>query len=158
MKPFRALQERFGFTRREIAVLLFLCVTFLAGSGVRWYRQHAALRAGAPVFDYTEVDSEFVERARALLIDTSRTTVQPRAQSRRARSAPPLPGSIDINSATPEQLTALPGIGEEIARRIVEHRTEKGPFESVGDLLDVKGIGPKKLEKIRAFIVVTERR
>ena len=52
---------------------------------------------------------------------------------------------LDINAAGEEELTALPGIGPVLARRIVEYRAEHGPFASVEDLTDVSGIGASKL-------------
>ena len=59
---------------------------------------------------------------------------------------------ININTASQEELVSLPGIGEVIAKRIIEHRETHGPFRRPEDLLEVKGIGPKKLEKIRDLI------
>jgi competence protein ComEA len=154
MKPFQVFQERFGFTRNEIAVLLFLCVTFLVGAGVRWYRHQASTSAAVSPLEYREEDSAFIARARALLADTSGPGRTSRATSRRAAPPSLQDGSVDVNTATLEQLVSLPGIGEEIARRIIEYRGENGPFESVKELLEVKGIGPKKLERMRRFIVV----
>ncbi|HEX9698351.1 MAG TPA: helix-hairpin-helix domain-containing protein [Acidobacteriota bacterium] len=61
---------------------------------------------------------------------------------------------IDINTATSEQLQRVPGIGETLARRIIEFRTEHGPFEKVDDLLNVQGIGTTSLDKMRPFLTV----
>ncbi|MFC5651791.1 ComEA family DNA-binding protein [Paenibacillus solisilvae] len=62
-------------------------------------------------------------------------------------------GKLDINQATAEQLDALPGIGAVKAQTIVSDREKSGQFGSVNDLLRVKGIGPKLLEKIKDSIV-----
>ena len=51
-------------------------------------------------------------------------------------------GLLDLNTATAADLDALPGIGPVLAQRIVDHRTEHGPFTSVDQLDDVSGIGP----------------
>lgn len=56
---------------------------------------------------------------------------------------------ININTASAEQLTALNGIGEAKARAIIEYREAHGPFKSVDQLVDVKGIGLKLVEKNR---------
>lgn len=48
---------------------------------------------------------------------------------------------LDLNSATEEELTTLPGIGEVLARRIVAYREEHGPFSSPEELMEVSGIG-----------------
>jgi len=61
---------------------------------------------------------------------------------------------VNINKAGMDELVALPYIGEVKARAIIEYREEHGPFNSIEDLLNVKGIGPKTLEKIRDYIVL----
>lgn len=65
-------------------------------------------------------------------------------------------GLIDINTASAQELESLPAIGPVTAQAIVDHRTANGPFRSVEDLEDVKGIGPSTLDKIRALITVGE--
>ncbi len=59
---------------------------------------------------------------------------------------------IDINNASASELEALPGVGPVLAGRIVAFRTERGPFSSVEDLLDVPGIGEAKLAQMRDAI------
>jgi competence protein ComEA len=61
---------------------------------------------------------------------------------------------LDINSATPIEWAQLAGIGETLARRIVDDRARNGPFESIDDLQRVKGIGPKTVERIRPHLTV----
>ena len=63
---------------------------------------------------------------------------------------------LDLNTATAAELAALPGIGEEIAGRILAYRDEVGAFVSVDELLNVKGIGEKKLADIRPYLYVNE--
>jgi competence protein ComEA len=60
---------------------------------------------------------------------------------------------LDINMATAAQLVLLPGIGPELAERIVRSREETGPFTGVDDLQRVKGIGQKKLQALNSRIV-----
>ena len=61
-------------------------------------------------------------------------------------------GKIDINTATEAELMTVNGIGESLAKRIVEFRDENGPYERIEDLLKVRGIGEKSLEKLRAHL------
>lgn len=61
---------------------------------------------------------------------------------------------VELNRATAADLERLPGIGPELARRIVAHREEHGPFRRLEDLTAVKGLGPKKLERLAAFLIV----
>ena len=59
---------------------------------------------------------------------------------------------VSLNSASQAQLETLPGIGPKTAQAILEYRRQNGPFASVDDIINVKGIGPKKLEKMRPFL------
>ena len=61
---------------------------------------------------------------------------------------------VNLNIASAPELETLPGIGEVIAQRIVDHRTANGPFASVDQLLDVSGIGDAILESIRELVTV----
>lgn len=70
-----------------------------------------------------------------------------------AAAAPPL-GVVNLNTASVAQLTQLPGIGESRARAIVELRRKRGGFKSVEELREVKGIGEKSFQKLRAHVTV----
>lgn len=61
---------------------------------------------------------------------------------------------ISLNTASAQQLTAIPGIGDSKARAIVAYRDQIGRFQQVEQLLDVKGIGDKLLEKMRPYVTV----
>ena len=67
-----------------------------------------------------------------------------------AQKSTPAPAEkVSLNSATVEQLQSLPGIGEATAKRIIEHRTKIGKFKQIEEILNVKGIGEKKFQKIK---------
>jgi competence protein ComEA len=70
-------------------------------------------------------------------------------------AAPAPSGKVDLNTATPADLDALPGIGPVLAQRIVDHRTHQGPFRSVDELDDVPGIGPAIFGQLVDLVVVT---
>lgn len=65
---------------------------------------------------------------------------------------PPNGQAVNINTATKEQLEALPGIGETTAQAIIDYREENGPFSTVEDLLKIPGIGPSTLEQLEGLI------
>jgi competence ComEA-like helix-hairpin-helix protein len=61
---------------------------------------------------------------------------------------------ININTANSEQLQQVPGIGPAIADKILQMRKSYGPFKSVDDLLAIRGLGAKRLEKMRKYLTV----
>jgi competence protein ComEA len=63
-------------------------------------------------------------------------------------------GLINLNTATAAELEALPGIGPGLAQRIIEYRTQHGPFPSLEDVQKVQGIGPKIYETLKDRITV----
>ena len=61
---------------------------------------------------------------------------------------------VNINTAKMVELKAVYGIGDKTAERIIAYRNNNGLFISINDLIKVKGIGPKKLEKMKPYIVI----
>jgi len=59
---------------------------------------------------------------------------------------------VNINTAGPEELDRLPGVGPATAQKIIEYRNQIGRFTSIEQLEEVRGIGPKKLEQMRPFV------
>lgn len=68
-----------------------------------------------------------------------------------ATKKPPL-HPINLNTANAQQLQQVPGIGPATADKILKMRKSYGPFKSVDDLRAIKGIGPKRLEKMRKYL------
>lgn len=64
-----------------------------------------------------------------------------------------IPFLVDVNQADWPELALLPNIGEQLAKRIVAHRAEHGPFRDLDQLQDVRGIGPKTFESMRPYLV-----
>ncbi len=60
---------------------------------------------------------------------------------------------VDINQAEWPELAQLPAIGEILAQRIVATRKQRGPFTSADDLLEVPGIGPRKLARMNPYLL-----
>ena len=72
-----------------------------------------------------------------------------------ATKKPPLK-PINLNTATSEELQQVPGIGPATAEKILLMRKSYGSFKSVDDLLAIKGLGKKRLEKMRKYLTVSK--
>jgi competence protein ComEA len=71
-----------------------------------------------------------------------------------SRSGETMEPLVDINTATAEELETLPGVGEVTAQRIIEYRQANGPFQTIEDIQNVSGIGPKTFERMRDMITL----
>ena len=148
------LQHRFGFTRNEVTLILFLSVSLMAGAAIRWIRSADQGAVDIPPGSlYAASDSEFTARSAAADADT--VPPGPVAHSHPFPRKPPLPSaSIDINRASLAELVRLPGIGDAYARRIIAYREDHGPYSRIEDMMHVSGIGPKRFQALRPFVTV----
>ena len=72
-----------------------------------------------------------------------------------ALAAKPAPtGKVNINTASVDQLTTLPGVGPKLAARIVEYRQKSGAFKSAQELMNVQGIGEKNFQSLQSYLAV----
>ena len=88
----------------------------------------------------------------AVAAPTEQTAPEATEESVPAETGPTEPQIININSATAAELETLPGIGPVLAQRIIDYRNTYGSFRTVGDLMNVSGIGEKRLEAILDLI------
>lgn len=116
-----------GTVTKTEKILLGMTALFLCLLAVLFFRDHQAAPAAMAVETEREVSQE------EILPD-----LRP----------------LDLNTATAEELAELPGIGEELARRIVEYRTEHGPFGDVAELMEVSGIGEGKMDALKDRVTV----
>ncbi len=114
--------------------LILLCVAFLLGGVI--HRQRAFKHGTVPPLADSSLIVVFQDESQIVLHPDSALT------------------KIGINDADVRTLVALPGIGKVKAQAIVEYRTTHGPFRRAEDLLNVYGIGPKTLEKIKPLIII----
>jgi competence protein ComEA len=108
--------------------------------GARRGADLAALNLAAPLVDGVQVLVPARAGAGAVSPATTGSAGKPSA------------GPVSLSSATVEELDELPGIGPITAEKIVDYRTEHGPFGSVDDLDAVPGIGPARLEQLRELV------
>jgi competence ComEA-like helix-hairpin-helix protein len=141
----KRIADRLALTKTERKVILFLSVTLLCGMGIRFYQK---IVPSPSRFDYRVQDSTFAslnERTDEAAEKKEDTVEAGRAYHQE---------KLNINTATKDQLIDLPGIGETLAGRILERRATEGKFTSIDELLEVKGITPKRLKKIRSLISI----
>jgi len=119
-----------------------------AARGVSFLADLNAVNLAQPLRDGDRV---YIPRVPEPVLPPDADGAAPRgsAQPRGGRAA-----SVDVNAATVADLEALPGIGPVLAARIVEYRRTHGRFQRPEDLLEVEGIGPRLLERLRPFIQV----
>jgi len=110
-------------------------------------------------YNFSDFDRQFFARLDSLqqqeadsLMAKPPASSSPARQKRYRTAASVRP--VNLNSATRSQLMELPGIGPALAGRILRYRQQRGKFQKVSDLLNVKGIGPKKLEKLKPFLKI----
>jgi competence protein ComEA len=89
----------------------------------------------------------------APLADGEQVVVPVRGAAAASGGTPSASAPLDLNTATPEQLDALPGIGPATAAKIVSFRQAHGPFRSVDELDAVPGIGPARIEQLKGLVL-----
>ncbi len=123
------------------------------------------LREGTRIADAVAIAGGATARAEldsvnlaAPLADGEQVVVPARGAAGASAASPPAAGSspaapLDLNTATPEQLDALPGIGPATAAKIVAYRQAHGPFRSVSDLDGVPGIGQARIAQLKGLVI-----
>jgi len=113
----------FSLTHQERKVLIFIGILILAGSILR-------------ILNLNAIGEDLpCDRDKAVIFENTN-----------------LSGPVNINAAFSKDLESIPGIGEVIARRIIDYRNQFGPFGDLEDLKKVKGIGDKKVEAIKKCV------
>jgi len=162
------LSKRLGFTSIEVNVLLFITVTFIVGAFAKFFKYNSSVKT-LRKFNYSKQDSLFLElNNKSQEQNIYKKNVQKRVDSKpelldfrnkkkdikKKDKLTLLSGSININNAGLNTLINLPGIGFKTAKKIIELRKRKKKFTSLNDLLEVKGIGSRKLKKIKKYLYI----
>lgn len=75
-------------------------------------------------------------------------------QAKYCFSAEQIEGKVNLNTATESQIALLPGLGSKLATEVIDYRTNNGNFKTVEEIKKVSGVGDKKFEKIKDFIIL----
>ena len=172
----KAIIKHLSFTKNEIRVLLLVVSVLVVGFSIKYYKE--VLTNPEKEYDYSKSDRDFLEKSRNMLLgslsdDDSTLTEDERklidslqaledsldtndySTDKKNTSKNELKEkSININTATKEELIAIPGIGDKISDRVIIYREEHGGFKNIEDIMNVKGIGKKKFEKMKPYITV----
>lgn len=130
------LQQRLSITRHEGLAILTLTALFLTGLTVR----HVQEQQVPPI----AVDSLVAQP----ISDTAASSSSPSSPS------PSADEPLNLNTASPDALQTLPGIGPALAKRIDTYRSTQRPFQRVEELQRVRGIGTKTLAQLRPLVNV----
>jgi competence protein ComEA len=147
------------YTGRQLVVLLAVVVAAGAGLAIgEWRRARPELAAALEALDRADDDDRVLSTARAPSPPSPARAPSPARPPAAASpaAAPVVSGElVDLNRASMEELTRLPGIGPKLAARIIAARESGGAFESVDDLRRVAGVGPTKLSVFRERVTVS---
>lgn len=147
-----SLREVFSFSRAETIALCILLTICLIGGGILLYEHSRQSLPPQMIF-------ESLSAAPSSSYNTAEE--KPISSSAMAASMPPRQSTptsqtrlrVNINTAPAESLVLLPFVGATLSARIVDYREKHGQYDSVGQLVEVYGIGPKSIEKIRPYLI-----
>lgn len=168
IKFYEKISRKIGFTQSEVKIVLFIVTAFLVGAVVNFIKV-SENDSSILEYDYSQQDSIFLnDNKSAEKKDSAEKLLEKGVASKRElldfRSAKNSINKgdnkstdqkiVDINVASAEELAALPGIGEKTALNILSYREKFGNFKNVSDLMNVKGIGKAKFDKLKKLITV----
>jgi len=120
--------------RHPLVIITVCCMIFMLGFSLGHYSTYSVTKLIENDDDTVAKETDSDERKDHASLDHDQTKI------------------ININTADVQTLCFMPGIGEVLAKRIVDYRTEHGPFRTVEDLLCVNGIGEKTVQEISKYI------
>ena len=160
------LSKKIGLTQTELKIFLFVITIFIVGLVYRAVSQNSEVSVYKN-FDYSTQDAEFLNSGRDSVLNNIEKSDNKKVDYKQEvldfntqgfykvkKKILPIEKSININSAEIEDLVKLPGIGPKTANNIVEYRKIIKEFKNIYDLLQVKGIGNSRLNKIKNYIFI----
>lgn len=159
---------KLGLTVTEIKTFCFILFVFFTGLVLKHlkydFRQNVEQKYAYDIYDslFNTVDSSIFLNYTAQKKSEKRVDSEAelsdfsndKKDSKKKQSSFIEPNSININTADEETLRKLPGVGKVTASRIIEYRKKKGRFKNINELLQVKRIGEKRLEKLKEYLYI----
>ena len=157
MKILDKINQQFGFTKNESIIIFFLVITFFIGITIKLFLHNFLPPQNS--FDYTEQDRKFEELSASNVNDSTMQNTSVDMQNSLKNNYHGLNDShsynnskINLNTASLDELTQLPGVGKSVAQRIIDYRNENKKIKNIDELLEIKGIGQKKFDKLKPFV------
>jgi competence ComEA-like helix-hairpin-helix protein len=165
MKRWTSFVNKTGVTKSELVLVLILLSGLLIGLIYRGFKPSENFEEVNYIEIYALLDSiAEAEKTSYTATDFKQNKIEALAKADTVIEKKSLyPGKkkvlpstgelINLNTAMISDLTKLPGIGEKTAKKIIEYR-KSSKFTSIDDILDVKGIGQKKFDKMKKFLTI----
>ena len=159
---FKKLSVKTGFTDTEIKVLIFLLGLFLAGfiyvKFIKW-----GYSTPYKEYDYSKEEKQLIKTWSDDSLDEAAFSANPDTVKKHVLELSDKPydlkvkkdildKSINLNTATKEDLMNIKGIGEKTAENIIDFRKKNGKFDSLNDMMKIKGIGTVKFQKFSRYL------
>ena len=172
MEKFRNILGYLSFTKSETKVILFIVIALVAGFSIKFYKQVLGDTEIKDKSYFSETDKRFLSKSERLnnpdfenlnyeekvkVLTASEDSLINAEKEKKVRSKKEdkLSGrQININTAPKEELVQLPGVGEKTAIKIIDYREKNDGFKKIEDIMNVKGIGQKKFEKMKIYLKV----
>ena len=142
-------------TKQEKWVFVFLCTTLVSGYLIQYMKQR---NMDDPLHIISKTEKEEFKQAaihayssQGIQDNETANIAAGDATEKNIKDGEEL---VNINTAVKQELMALPKIGPVTAERIIRFRDDFGPFQSIDDLVKIKGIGPKTLERLKTRIII----
>jgi competence protein ComEA len=167
MKSLEKFSKKIGFTSTETKVILFIFAACLIGLAVNIIKDAKNSKTFLE-FDYSQEDSLFnaassgsgIEDSAGIQLEKKIASKPELLDFTKGNSAvitekiSSTDKKINLNEAGISDLMRLPGLGQKTAAALIDYRNKHGKLKSFNELLNIKGIGKKKLEKIKNLILI----
>ena len=172
MEKFKEIFRHLSFTKSETKVILFIVTALIIGFSIKFYKQVLGETEIQKKDYFSDTDKRFLEKSARLnnpdfekltydekvkILQASEDSLKQAEKEKKSLSKKEqkLEGKqININTAAKDELMQLPGVGEKTALLIMEYRENNSSFKTIEDIMEVKGIGPKKFDKMKKYLKV----
>lgn len=161
------ISRKIGFTLTEIRVILFLLIIFLLGLSLKYFLtdDHKSRILAADyslqdsLFFYSDNSDSNISKLSNKVVDSKLEVLDFNNRDFQEKKSSNIAGekSIELNTADINALISLPGIGEKTASAILEYKKNIGKFRNLNELMNVKGIGVSKFNKIKKYIYIDDK-